>query len=416
MGVMLNPLPYTSSPKGQPRRIAPFVIGSDGVNVSDIPDTLRLSDIIKPAEPPQKRLKFGREKQAADKKEPRPVNEGFLDSPMTLRRSWKWKAAIAVPPLMFAAFTLGDKYSGGKATLQAVDAGVATADFVIHQLKGKINVREAIEWGVTIARPLKFLHTDTDGLLAKNEAAIQAKHKFPEDTTRVKEAVLPVLFGIDSKSFMANYALRNAIAIRNYPGMAVKDRGLILAHGLLKDVHESYDAASELQDVKLNDKDILGFFAKREDILRKMPADLQTGLKVLIDGMRQANGMVTETQPVLPKGPLVLQEWQKRALEAELPPLPTAEETRRSQEAMDRAMAQAAEDARPKTLGELSRAQRPATPHGLTTRIQDSEHRVEGISGKMRAAATENTPSPWTAAWCHVKTRVTGESFPKCVL
>ena len=259
---------------------------------------------------------------------------------------------------------------------------------------------------------MKFLHTDTDGLLAKNEAAIQAKHKFANDAAKVKDALLPVLFSVDSKGFIANYAMRNAIAIRNYPDMETGERGVMLVRGLLKDVHESYEAASELRDIKLTDRDILGFFAKRQDIVRKMPADLQAGLKTLI-AEQNISAAPNALQQARPKGPLVLQEWQKRALEAELPPMPTETEIRRSKEAMDRAMQEAEEGERPKTLGELSRAQqRSAVPHSM----REAGERAEGISGKMRAAAGQSVPSPWVAAYCNVKVAITGGSFPKCVL
>lgn len=415
-------------------RFSPVPIGSAGLSIRDLED-LPLGDLsfdrkrneltvqvpeYKEAAPITEatRIKIKRGNAKPEILSAKPTKtESFLNAPMTVGRSLKWKTWTLGAGLLLGGTALTDKFTGGQMALHTVDAAVSTADFAYRHLKPKVNVEEAIEWGVALSQPLKFLHTDPDGTLMKNEAAIEAKHRFPRNPEKVREAVLPVLFTVDAKNILVNYGFRNAIAIRNYPDLSQRERGLILAHGMLKDIHASHGAADELKSVPISDKDILSALRKHPEIVTKMPETLRLGVNMMIADMLNADrdARMEERRQYMPK-PLVLEQWQKDALEAELPPMPTQEEIRRSEQVMDQAMRKAEEDRRPKTLGELSGAQRRAAAPQI---VGEAEKRVQGLSGQMRSAAqnaVQAAPSPWTAAYCNVKVAVLGGSFPKCVL
>lgn len=360
MTVMLTPLQRAQdlARNHHPRRKSAqddFVIGSQGLQRHEIPETLRLFDVTGQQLP---------KASTASRREKTPpatdTAKGFLDKPITLRRAWAWKAALASPFVLLLGAAMADKYTGGEVMLGVVDASIATTDYAYKHLYGKIDPRDAIEWGIKTARALEVFHTDPNGLLAKNEAAIMAKKKFHGLNFMVKENVLPVVFTVDMERFLGNYALRNAIALRNYPGMKTQVRGKILAQGLLADVHKSYEAASELKDVPLTDRDILTFFERRPEIVKKMPSDLQTGLKEMITDLRKAENRLPGQSGITNK-PVVLQEWQKRVLEeglaAEGVRAPTAEEVRRSDAEMARALKEQADAMRPRTIGELLKEQ-----------------------------------------------------------
>lgn len=428
---------------------AGFIVGSGGVPAHALAD-LRLSDIPSCDSPWEQRLqdRLRAAPPAAPLADPvqmqvmppqagKPAKikkTGLLDRPMTLRRHLRLKVLLFTPVILLAMTALADKYTGGRVMLHVVDAGVSTAEFAYRHLRAKFDLRDAVEWGVTLSRPLKFLHTDTVGLLAKNEAAIEAKSKFPGQPDKIKDVVLPAVLAADYKTFIANYALRNAITLRNYPKMPVSDRGRLLALGLLKDVHEAYAAASETADTPLSDRDILRLMAKRPDILRRLPADLRTGLVQLI----------TEAfpRPAAP-APLQLQDWQKRSLEAaalaEMGPPISPEEQRRRDKAMADALAADAEARRPKTLAEMveiqrrQRAQRqqqqsgtrpPATAAPARPRVVVAAPRLpqraaglqSGLRQKMNGVARPAAPSGWTVTWCKLKQEVWGTPMAKCII
>lgn len=412
-----------------------LVIGSDGMMPHEIADlrlryidTYGLPEILATTPVANNLPSATVTKRKTPKiKEPR---QGFLDRPMTLRRSWKIKAMLFSPALLLGVGALADKYTGGAVMMTTVDASVSAADYAYRHIAGEVNVENAIEWGVAIAQPLKFLHTDPAGLWAKNEAALEARHKYPGDDAKAKEAVLPVLFKVDYKSFIANYTLRNAISLRNYKDLSTDERGLMLARGLMRDVHQSFEAASELQGLTLTDQDILEFFFEhRNDVLRRMPPDVRKGLVHMINDMQRAKRGL----PPLPTKPLELQDWQKRALEeaaaAEMgPPESPAERQRRDAE-MARALREQEEAARPKTLGELMREQRQhrATPSRTTPAITAARPTPPRSKGQLRekmhtatrrvqATAAKAAPSPWQAAWCKTKSYVVAVRMDKCLL
>lgn len=410
----------------KPQRFAPVPIGSAGMSIRDL-ENLPLADLsfdrkknVLNVQVPEydeaaqitdkTRIKIKRGNAASFSQ----AKENFLNTPMTVGRSLKWKTWGIAAGVLLAGSALADKFTGGQVALHTVDAAVSTADFAYRHMRPHVNVEEAIEWGVALSQPLKFLRTDPDGTLIKNEAAIEAKHRFPRQPEKIHEAVLPVLFSVDSKGLLVNYGLRNAIAIRNYPDLDREERALILAHGMLKDIHASHDAADELKDVPMDDKDILRVLYKHPEIVNRMPETLRLGVNTMIADMmnEERAARMEERQRFVPK-PLVLEQWQKDALEAELPPMPTQEEIRRSEQAMAQALRQAEEDARPKTLGELTREQRKSA---MPPSVAEARESVQGLSGQMRAAAAEAAPSPWMAAYCNIKVAVIGGSFPKCVL
>ena len=389
--------------------------GDDGIDFKALADQ-RLADY---ADQPAAAAQASPQAKKKDKDKSKD-GEKFIDKPLTLRRSWKLKALCLSPALLLGIGALADKYSGGAVMLHTVDASVGTADYLYRNISGSVNVDDAVEWGIAIAQPLKFLHTDPAALWTKNEAALQARQKHGDDAAKIKNAVLPVVIGVDFKNFTANYTLRNVITLRNYPDMAEADRGRLLARGFLRDVHVSFAAATELDGITLSDDDILTFMERRPDVLRRLPRDLRGGLATLIADMRATNPDTERTH-----GTSGLQDWQIRALEAavaaEMGPPESPEAKRQREEDMDRAMREFEESRRPKTLGELMREKQQgsgATPPSATAPRATPPLRdaLRGAATRTREQVAAATPTPWRSGWCYVKSSVVSVRYDKCLM